>query len=191
MLQNELFQDAIVYYFQICLSNLCCDVTSNSFIFGMIIFLTDFVIDCPNLSENQQTLNSKSILQPGSCCSVDLSRFCCITYIYNIVYLEISLNWPKKDHFRMRVIPQVHRTRSFMYQSSAHLVKEKKGSSVGVRRRDMMHFSCHIDTESHIQCSVKRQCKLVWSSKYYSAGLDLYSHQQSHYHQGNAKKRCR
>lgn len=58
MLQNELFQDAIVYYFQNCLCNLYCDVTSNSFIFGMIIVLRDFVTDCPNLSEDKQTLST-------------------------------------------------------------------------------------------------------------------------------------
>lgn len=84
-----------------------------------------------------------------------------MTYIYNIFYLEISLNWHKKDHLGIRVIPQVHRTRSFMYQSSAHLVEGKKGSSVGVGRTDMTHFSCHVDTELYIQCSVKRQYKLV------------------------------
>lgn len=58
MLQNELFQYTIVYYFQNCLSNLCYDVTSDSFIFGMIIVLADFVTDYPNLSEDQQTLSA-------------------------------------------------------------------------------------------------------------------------------------
>lgn len=61
MLQTELLQDAIVYYFQNCLSNLCCDVTSSSFIFGMIVVLTNFVTDCSNLCEDQQTLSSVQV----------------------------------------------------------------------------------------------------------------------------------
>lgn len=164
-------------------------MTSNSLIFGMVIVLIDFVTGCPNLSEDQQTLSTVRVFYNlDHAIAWTYRDFWHMTYIYNIVYLEISPNRPKKDHLRIRVIPQVHRTRSFMYQSSAHVVEEKKGSSFGVGRTGMTHFSCHIDTESHIQCSVKGLYKLMWPSKYCTAGLDVYNNQQSRYHQGNAKK---
>lgn len=55
MLQTELLQDAIVYYFQNCLSTLCYDI------FGMIVVLTNFVRGCFTLCENQQTLSTVQV----------------------------------------------------------------------------------------------------------------------------------
>lgn len=79
---------------------------------------------------------------------MDLSRFWHKTNIYNIVYLEITLNWPKEDHLMLSVISQVHRTRNFMDQSSVHWVKEKRQQCWGGEDRQL-HSSCHTDTEPH------------------------------------------
>lgn len=74
---------------------------------------------------------------------MDISGFGHDTDIYNIIYLEIILNWPKGDHLTLRVISQMHRTRNFMDQSSAQPVKENKAALLGWGGQTVAHLVSH------------------------------------------------
>jgi len=77
----------------------------------MIIALTDLVTYFSNLSECQQTLSTVRVFHNLDHAVV----WTCLdseTCIDNIVYLEIPLNWPKKDHLQIRATPQVRGTRT-------------------------------------------------------------------------------